>query len=104
MSDPWTPRTLTLLLSSPYTRGGGPKVGGMSASERIVRAQPLLIKDATAYGVFVGSRADYYSMSRFMEKNKIHPAVNRVYRLEQLDEALAQLKSGDFVGKIVLEL
>jgi D-arabinose 1-dehydrogenase-like Zn-dependent alcohol dehydrogenase len=43
-------------------------------------------------------------MSRFIVKNKIQPAVNRVYRFEQIDEAMAQLKSGDVVGKIVLEL
>ncbi len=97
-------RTLAQSVKSLAYRGGVAIVGGLTGYDGAVPAQPLLIKDATAYGVFVGSRADYYSMSRFMEKNKIHPAVNRVYRLEQLDEALAQLKSGDFVGKIVLEL
>jgi NADPH:quinone reductase-like Zn-dependent oxidoreductase len=43
-------------------------------------------------------------MNRFIQKHKIHPAVDRVYRFDQIEAAIAQLKSGDFVGKIVLEL
>jgi NADPH:quinone reductase-like Zn-dependent oxidoreductase len=97
-------RTLGQSAKSLAFRGGLAIVGGLTGYDGAVPAEPLLLKMGTAYGVFVGSRADYYQMSQFINMKKIHPAVNRVYRFEQIDEALAQLKSGDFVGKIVLEL
>jgi len=97
-------RTLEQSVKSLAYRGGVAIVGGLTGYDGAVPAEPLLIKDATAYGVFVGSRADYYEMSRFLTKHGIHPAVSRVYPFAQIDEAIAQLKSGDFVGKVVLEL
>jgi NADPH:quinone reductase-like Zn-dependent oxidoreductase len=97
-------KTLQQSVKSLAYRGGVAIVGGLTGYDGAVPANPLLLKVATAYGVYVGSRADYYQLSRFLTQHKIHPAVNRVYRFEQIDEALAQLKSGDFVGKIVLEL
>ena len=97
-------RSLEQSVKSLAYRGGVAIVGGLTGYDGAVPAEPLLIKVATAYGVFVGSRTDYYQMSRFLAKHGIHPAVNHVYRFEQIDEAIAQLKSGDFVGKVVLEL
>ena len=97
-------KTLEQSAKSLAYRGGVAIVGGLTGYDGSVPAGPLLLKVATAYGVYVGSRADYNDMSRFLTKNRIHPTVNRVYRFEQIDEALAQLKSGDVVGKIVLEL
>ncbi len=97
-------KTLEQSVKSLAYRGGVAIVGGLTGYDGAVPAEPLLIKVATAYGVFVGSRTDYYQMSRFLAKHGIHPAVDHVYRFEQLDEALSRLKSGDFVGKIVLEL
>jgi len=97
-------KTLEQSVKSLAYRGGVAIVGGLTGYDGAVPAEPLLIKDATAYGVFVGSRADYYEMSRFLRKHRIHPAVNRVYPFAQIDEAIEQLKSGDFVGKVVLAL
>jgi NADPH:quinone reductase-like Zn-dependent oxidoreductase len=97
-------KTLQQSVKSLAYRGGVAIVGGLTGYDGAVPAEPLLLKDGTAYGVFVGSRTDYYQMSRFITMHKIHPVVNRVYRLEQIDEALAQIKSGEFVGKVVLEL
>ena len=97
-------KTLEQSVKSLAYRGGVAIVGGLTGYDGAVPAEPLLVKEATAYGVFVGSRTDYSRMSQFVKKRRIHPAVNRVYRFEQIDEAIEQLKSGDFVGKIVLEL
>jgi NADPH:quinone reductase-like Zn-dependent oxidoreductase len=97
-------RTLEQSVRSLAYQGGIAIVGGLTGYDGAVPAAPLLEKVATAYGVFVGSRADYYRMSRFIITHRIHPAVDRVYRLEEFAAAVAQLKSGDFVGKIVLQL
>lgn len=97
-------KTLEQSVKSVAYRGGVAVVGGLTGYDGSVPAEPLILKFATAYGVYVGSRADYKRMSRFLTRHRIHPTVNRVYRFEQIDDAIAQLKSGDFVGKVVLEL
>lgn len=61
-------------------------------------------KSARVQGVFVGSRADYLRMSAFIVTHRLHPVIDRVFPLEQFDEALRALDSGNFVGKIVLRL
>jgi NADPH:quinone reductase-like Zn-dependent oxidoreductase len=97
-------RTLEQSVKALAYRGGLAIVGGLTGYDGAVPAEPLLVKWGTAYGVYVGSREDYDQMSRFIRKHGIRPAVNRVYRFDQIEEAMAQLKSGDFVGKIVLQL
>jgi NADPH:quinone reductase-like Zn-dependent oxidoreductase len=79
-------------------------VGGLSGYDGSVPALPLLLKTATARGIFVGSREDYLRMSAFIDKHRIKPAIDRSYPLDQFQQALDQMASGNFVGKIVLTL
>ena len=79
-------------------------IGGLSGYGGSLTAWGLLKKSAHAQGVFVGSRADLVRMNVFMSKHRLHPIIDRVYPLEQFDEALKHMKSGNFVGKIVLRL
>jgi NADPH:quinone reductase-like Zn-dependent oxidoreductase len=39
-----------------------------------------------------------------MQKHRIKPVVDKVYPLAQLETALTQLRTGQFVGKIVVTL
>lgn len=79
-------------------------VGGLSGYDGEIPAENLLIKSARAQGIYVGSRADYVRMSDFITRHNLRPAIERVFPLEQYDEALKLMKSGNFVGKIVLKL
>jgi len=79
-------------------------VGGLSGYDGEIPAVNLLMKSARAQGIYVGSRADYLRMSEFITKHRVRPAVERVFPLEQFDEALKLMESGNFVGKIVLKL
>jgi NADPH:quinone reductase-like Zn-dependent oxidoreductase len=79
-------------------------VGGLSGYDGDISAWGLLEKSAQAYGVFVGSRAEYLRMSEFMTKHAMRPVIERVYPLAQYPEALQLLASGNFVGKIVLRM
>lgn len=79
-------------------------VGGLSGYDGSISAWGLLMKAANAQAVFVGSRADYLRMTAFMVTHKLHPVIERVYALEQYEEAMKALASGNFVGKIVLRL
>jgi NADPH:quinone reductase-like Zn-dependent oxidoreductase len=79
-------------------------VGGLSGYDGNIPALDLLLKSARAQGIFVGSRADYLRMSAFITEQKLHPAIDRVFPLEDYDAALAYMASNAFVGKIVLKL
>ncbi len=79
-------------------------VGGLSGYEGKIPSLGLLMKNARARGIFVGSRADYQRMAEFIATHRLHPVINRVYPLEQGDEALRLLAAGNFVGKVVLRL
>jgi NADPH:quinone reductase-like Zn-dependent oxidoreductase len=79
-------------------------VGGLSGYDGEIPAVNLLMKSARAQGIYVGSRADYLRMSEFITKHRVKPVIDRVFPLEQFDEALKLMESGNFVGKIVLTL
>ena len=50
------------------------------------------------------SEAIAYSISRVARLAMIHPAIDRVFALEEYDTALKYMASNEFVGKIVLKL
>jgi NADPH:quinone reductase-like Zn-dependent oxidoreductase len=79
-------------------------VGGLSGYDGEIPAVNLLMKSARAQGIYVGSRADYLRMSDFIAKHQMRPVIERVFPLEQFEEALQLMESGNFVGKIVLKL
>jgi NADPH:quinone reductase-like Zn-dependent oxidoreductase len=79
-------------------------VGGLSGYDGEIPAVVLLMKSARAQGIYVGSRADFARMSEFIAKHGIRPVIDRVFPLQQFEEALKLMESGDFVGKIVLTL
>ena len=44
------------------------------------------------------------SMIDFLESRKIKPVIDKVYPLEQINEAVARMEQGDQFGKIVLQI
>jgi NADPH:quinone reductase-like Zn-dependent oxidoreductase len=78
-------------------------VGGLSGYDGGIPASDLIMKRARAQGIYVGSRADYLEMSRFITAHKLKPVIERVFPFEQYEDALKLMESGSFVGKIVLK-
>jgi NADPH:quinone reductase-like Zn-dependent oxidoreductase len=78
-------------------------VGGLSGYDGEIPASDLIMKRARAQGIYVGSRADYLEMSRFITAHKLKPVLERVFPFEQYEDALKLMESGSFVGKIVLK-
>jgi len=79
-------------------------IGGVSGYGGEFPALTLLEKTARAVGISVGSRAQLKQLEAFMLKHEIKPPIARVYSHAQLDEALTQMRAGQFVGKIVVAL
>ena len=79
-------------------------VGGVTGYDGLIPAGDLMEKAARAQGIFVGSRADYLRMDAFIVAHNLHPIVDRVVPFERFAEALEDLKSDRFIGKIVLRM
>lgn len=79
-------------------------VGGLTGYDGTISALGLLEKTARAQGIYVGSRADYQRMSKFIDAKGLHPAIDKVFAFENYEAAFQQLESGNFVGKIVVRL
>lgn len=79
-------------------------VGGLSGYDGTISSLGLLNKTASARGIYVGSRADYLRMSRFIVEHRLHPVIDRVFPLDQYEAALEHLRTGNPVGRIVLKL
>ncbi len=79
-------------------------VGGLTGYDGNIPAWGLLKKAATAQTIFVGSRADYLRMLSFMTAHHVHPLIEKVFSLDAYDEALKMMATGQFTGKIVLNV
>jgi NADPH:quinone reductase-like Zn-dependent oxidoreductase len=79
-------------------------VGTLGGSGASLPTDALMSKAATARGVWAGARTDFLKMCKFMEQHRIHPVVAKTYPFEDLDAALKDLDSGNFMGKLVLVL
>lgn len=62
----------------------------------------LLMKGARLQGIFVGSREMFERMNSAVSQNKIVPIVDKVFKVEQIVEALKTLEQGSHFGKVVL--
>jgi len=77
-------------------------VGGLTGYDGQISAIDLIMKHASARGIYVGSRADYLQMSAFITSHGLKPVIEREFPVKQYEAALELLESGNFVGKIVL--
>jgi NADPH:quinone reductase-like Zn-dependent oxidoreductase len=63
----------------------------------------LLMKAVRLQGIFVGSREMFERMNKAITIGKIAPVIDRVYKIEEISDALQTLEKGSHFGKIVLK-
>jgi NADPH:quinone reductase-like Zn-dependent oxidoreductase len=63
---------------------------------------PLLARNVTLNGIYVGSRADFETMNAFLTEKQIHPVIDRVFGFAEAAEAYRYLDSGSHFGKVVI--
>jgi NADPH:quinone reductase-like Zn-dependent oxidoreductase len=78
-------------------------VGGLTGYGGDLSTVGLINKTARAVGILVGSRAQLKDLQAFMTAHRVKPVVEKIYSLDQLDEAMKQLADNRFVGKIVIQ-
>jgi D-arabinose 1-dehydrogenase-like Zn-dependent alcohol dehydrogenase len=59
-------------------------------------------KQLQLVGSTMGSPADFQAMLDFVESHRIHPVLDRPFRLAEVNEALDRMKRFEQSGKIVL--
>lgn len=79
-------------------------IGGLSGFVQDMPVGPLMFMNATANGIYVGSRADFEAMNRFIAEHRIHPVIDRVFAFDDAPAAYDYMKNGSFLGKIVIRV
>jgi NADPH:quinone reductase-like Zn-dependent oxidoreductase len=79
-------------------------VGGITGYGGELPAVGVLDKAAHVVGILVGSRNQLKDFQAFLTRNNVKPVIEHVFSLLELDAAINQLRSGQFVGKIVVTL
>lgn len=65
---------------------------------------PLVSKNATMSGIYVGDVASFESFVRFLNATKIKPIIDRTFALDETQDAYDYMKSGAHFGKVVISL
>jgi NADPH:quinone reductase-like Zn-dependent oxidoreductase len=79
-------------------------IGILSGITSSLDILPLLTKNASIQGIFVGDRGMFEDMNRAIAQHRIRPVVDRTYQFDQAKEAIAALGGGgSYVGKLVIQ-
>ncbi|MFO0934994.1 MAG: NAD(P)-dependent alcohol dehydrogenase [Gemmataceae bacterium] len=65
---------------------------------------PLLSRNATLSGIYVGSRNDFEKMNCYLAEKKIKPVVERVFDFGNAIAAFKYLESAAHFGKVVIQI
>jgi NADPH:quinone reductase-like Zn-dependent oxidoreductase len=79
-------------------------VGSLSGSAGPIPTRGLSNRDIRMTSFFVGSRADFEHMNRFIEGHHIRPIIDTAFEFEETPEAFDFIENGDFMGKIVIRM
>jgi NADPH:quinone reductase-like Zn-dependent oxidoreductase len=79
-------------------------IGVMTRPEGDLSPYPLMFKNATLRGIFVGPRPHFEGLMRAVAVNELKPVVDRVFPFEQAVEAYQYLKSAQHFGKVAIKI
>ncbi len=96
--------TLPKSLASVAAGGHIALIGGLSGFGGDIPVGALVGRNASASGIFVGSRADFEALNAFIEQHQLKPVIERVFEFKDAAAAYAYMDSADLFGKIVIRL
>lgn len=64
----------------------------------------LFWKQISIHGTTMGTRDEFLSMLELVESRNIKPVIDKVFPLEEAEEAMRRMERGDQFGKIVLKI
>ena len=96
----------TLARSVEATRIGGQVhlIGVLTGGAGEINPIPVLRRNITMRGIYVGSRQMFEAMNQAIALHRIVPVIDRVFDFEQATDAYHYLKSQAHVGKVVIRI
>jgi len=79
-------------------------IGGLSEFGGEIPSYELIGRNATASGLYVGSRADFEALNAFLDKHRLKPVVGKVFAYEDAPAAFDYMDSAELFGKVVIRL
>jgi NADPH:quinone reductase-like Zn-dependent oxidoreductase len=95
-------QTLSQSLRAVRVGGTISMIGVLSGGTLDARLGPIVTRHVRLQGITVGSRDDFEAMARAIALHGLRPAIDRVFRFEELREALDHLARGQHFGKICI--
>jgi NADPH:quinone reductase-like Zn-dependent oxidoreductase len=96
--------TLSRSLRAVKTAGRVSLIGVLTGGKSEVDVLPILMRNLTVQGIYVGSRAMFEDMNLSIEKHALRPVIDRVFSLDETAEAYRYLESGAHFGKVVIRI
>jgi NADPH:quinone reductase-like Zn-dependent oxidoreductase len=97
-------QTLQKTLASLAPGGHVALIGGLTEFGGDIPAYSLMGRNATASGIYVGSRADFEALNAFLAKHQFKPVIDKVFDFENAQAAYDYMDSGALFGKVVIRL
>jgi NADPH:quinone reductase-like Zn-dependent oxidoreductase len=79
-------------------------IGVQTRPEGDLSPYPLMMKNATLRGIFVGGREHFEGLMKAVAGNKLHPIIDQSFDFESAGDAYAYMKSAQHFGKIVIKI
>lgn len=95
--------TLTRSVNAVRPFGQVSLIGLLAGRTAQVDVIPLLVKNVRIQGIQVGSREWFEDMNRAIAQHRLRPVIDRTYPFEKAKEAIAALRGGSYVGKLVIQ-
>ena len=94
----------TLEQSLRSVRAGGTVslIGVLAGVASDLNILPILMRQIRVQGIFVGHRASFEAMNRFIELHELRPVIDQVFPVENARGALEHMGTGAHFGKICL--
>lgn len=64
---------------------------------------PLLARNVTLHGLYVGSRQHFDHLNAFLERHALRPWIDRVFPFDEAPQAFGYLEAANHIGKIVID-
>lgn len=84
--------------------GARPVVGGAQAAATFTQLPNLIARCISIKGFTVGSRCMFEDFVRAIEVNRLRPVIDRVFRFDEVLEAIRYYETGAKIGKIVIRV
>ncbi len=99
------PKTLEKSLQSVASGGHIAQIGVLTGFEAPdTSIFPLVSKNATLSGIYVGDVQSFAAFVRFLEATKIRPVIDKTFDYSSAPDAYEHLKSGAHFGKVVVSI